>query len=223
MDLEQRRADIVRRLHAAAAEGTLAHDIAMSRLHRADLATTADELDVLLSGVTTDAREPVGPAALPVAIEPYPPTAVAPTTADPGSSALSPIAYRAKWKTVVEQGPWRVPAFLLIDPGYASVVLDFVAAVADAQVITIKIVESSGWTKLIVPEGWGVNTDDLTRTWGYVGNQVDAVAQPGSPQIVVNGSLGAGYISVRHQKPRDRRRLAKYLATLPQRPQELTS
>ena len=204
MDLEAQRADVLRRLHAAVGDGTLAHDIAMSRLKRAEQAASVDELDVLVSGL--------GSGALPVAIEPYPVAATAPLTADPGSSAQSPIAFRSRWKGITKQGVWQIPPFLLVDPGYGSVTLDFMAAIPDATAITIKIIESAGWTKLIIPDGWGVNTDDLRRTWGWVSNEVDAVAEPGKPHVIVTGSLGSGYITIRHQKPRDRRRLEKYMA-----------
>jgi hypothetical protein len=212
MELHERRAVVLTALHEAAASGLLPHEIAMSRLQRADAATTVDELDVLLAGLPP-ADAPVPSGGLPILAEPYPSAPVAPTTADPGSSPGSRIALRARWKTVIHQGAWRVPAYLLVDPGWATVLLDFVAAERDSAVIDILIKESNGWTKLIVPQGWSVNTDELATSWGSLGNHVGGEAPtPDAPRIVVRGSLGYGYCTVRHPKPRDVRRLRTYLA-----------
>ncbi len=206
--LHDQRAEVLSRLHSAAAAGTLAHDIAMSRIRRAEQATTADELDVLVAGLDA------GPAPLPVTVEPYPvATAAAPVTADPGSSASSRIVYRAGWRNLVKQGRWKVPAFLAVEPGYSNVVLDFMMATCDTSVIDILIRESYGWTKLIVPRGWWVTAHDLSLGTGHLGHHVgDEDAEPGQPRLVVHGSLGFGYCTIRHQKPRDRRRLERYLA-----------
>ena len=60
MELDDLRTTVLRRLHAAAADGTLDHGIAMSRISRAERAGSADELDVLLPGLARP-----GPAARP--------------------------------------------------------------------------------------------------------------------------------------------------------------
>ena len=57
-----------------------------------------------------------------------------------------------------------------------------------------------------------MDTDDLVKNWGYVGRYVRTISEPGRPQIVVRGNLGSGYLTLRHQKPRDKRRLSRYLA-----------
>lgn len=205
MDLGQRRLDVLQRLHRAAGDGTLEHEIAMSRLRRAEAAETADELDVLVTGLDE--------AAPGVAAEPYPVPSAAPATADPGSSQANPILFRTRWSSLTVQGSWRVPAFIAVDAGYSTVLLDFVGAVLNASVIEVRLRESGGWTKLVVPEGWGAMTGDLSHTWGNVGSHVPEVSQPGMPQLVVNGSLGFGNLTIRNPKPRDVRRLRKYLAS----------
>ena len=211
MELDDLRTTVLRRLHAAAADGTLDHGIAMSRISRAERAGSADELDVLLAGLARPGAG-AGPQ-FPVLVEEYPaPPQAAPDTADPGTSESSRIAYRATWRTVTNQGPWRVPAFLLVDPGYGTVLLDLVQAIPDTSVIDIRVIENHGWVKLVVPQGWGVDTDDLVKNWGYVGRYVPTISEPGKPQIVVRGNLGSGYLTLRHQKPRDKRRLSRYLA-----------
>lgn len=205
MDLDELRLTVVRRLHSAAGDGSLDHEIAMSRLRRAEQAATADELQVLLTGLNASASG--------LNVEPYPvPHPAAPLTADPGSSESSPMVFRSQWSTLYVQGSWRVPAYIAVDPGYGAVLLDFVDALLDSPVIDVKVRESAGWTKLVIPEGWGAQIGDLSRLWGNVGTHVPEVSRPGKPQLVVRGSIGFGYLTIRHPKPRDVRRLNKYRA-----------
>jgi hypothetical protein len=59
---------------------------------------------------------------------------------------------------------------------------------------------------LVLPDGWAVNTDRLSKGWGSMSIKVLREPAPGKPLLVLYGSLGLGSLKVRPSNRFDRRR-----------------
>lgn len=104
----------------------------------------------------------------------------------------------------VRRGVWTVPAYLNLNAGMATVKLDFQQAVCPHEVIDIAVSAGIGAVVLVVPEGWGVNTDQIGKGIGSVSNKVDTISRPGQPLLVLHGSSVAGAVRVRYPNRQDR-------------------
>jgi hypothetical protein len=104
----------------------------------------------------------------------------------------------------VRRGVWTVPAYLNLNAGMATVKLDFQQAVCPHDVVDISVSGGVGAVVLVVPEGWGVNTDQVGKGIGSVSNKVDTVPRPGKPLLVLHGSSVAGSVKVRYPSRHDR-------------------
>jgi hypothetical protein len=104
----------------------------------------------------------------------------------------------------VRRGVWTVPAYLNLNAGMATVKLDFQQAVCPHEVVDISVSGGVGAVVLVVPRGWGVNTDQIGKGIGSVSNKVDTIPEPGHPLLVVHGSSVAGAVRVRYPNRQDR-------------------
>jgi hypothetical protein len=64
-------------------------------------------------------------------------------------------------------------------------------------VIEIEVIPGAGTIVLVLPEGWGVDTDRLAKSWGSKPVKVRREPDPGKPLLVFYGSLGMGSFEVR--------------------------
>ena len=78
--------------------------------------------------------------------------------------------------------------------------------------VDIAVSGGVGSIVLVVPRGWGANTDRVDRWMGRVSNRIDAIAGPGSPTLLLHGSSAVGSIVVRHPNWFDRVRLRRALS-----------
>jgi len=104
----------------------------------------------------------------------------------------------------VRRGVWTVPAYLNLNAGMATVKLDFQQAICPHEVVDISVSAGVGSVVLVVPEGWGVNTDQVGKGIGSVSNKVDTIAQPGKPMLVLHGNSVAGSVKIRYPGRHDR-------------------
>jgi hypothetical protein len=104
----------------------------------------------------------------------------------------------------VRRGVWTVPAYLTLSAGLSTVKLDFQQALCPHEVVDIAVSAGAGSVVLVVPEGWGVNTDQIGKGIGSVSNKVDTIPQPGQPLLVLHGSSVAGSVKVRYPSRHDR-------------------
>jgi hypothetical protein len=104
----------------------------------------------------------------------------------------------------VRRGVWTVPAYLNLNAGMATVKLDFQQAICRHDVVDIAVSAGVGAVVLVVPEGWGVNTDQIGKGIGSVSNKVDTIPQTGKPLLVLHGSSVAGSVRVRYPTRHDR-------------------
>jgi Domain of unknown function (DUF1707) len=107
----------------------------------------------------------------------------------------------------VRRGVWTVPQYLRVSAGMATVKLDFSQAICPHDVVDIAVSSGVGSVVLVLPDGWGANTDQITRGIGSVSNKVDTVPQRGKPLLVLHGNLVAGSLKVRHPGWSERRHL----------------
>ena len=111
----------------------------------------------------------------------------------------------------VRRGVWTVPAYLNLNAGMATVKLDFQQAICPHDVVDISVSGGVGAVVLVVPEGWGVNTDQVGKGIGSVSNKVDTIPRPGKPLLVLHGSSVAGSVKVRYPSRHDRHMMRRNL------------
>jgi len=104
----------------------------------------------------------------------------------------------------VRRGVWTVPAYLNLNAGMATVKLDFQQAICPHDVVDISVSGGVGSVVLVVPEGWGVNTDQVGKGIGSVSNKVDTIPRAGQPLLVLHGSSVAGSVKIRYPGRHDR-------------------
>ena len=234
MDLTpEQRDDTIRRLHLAAADGRLTLDEASERIASARSATTPEALQALVNDLGAAVSLPASPSThSPVSaptgqvaqFEPYPtapePVAVGKVSnlIEPGYSPNDPLILSAGWEGIKRTGSWRVPPFIRANSGVDSVKIDCLLAEHTSPVINLEVTAGAGSVKLIVPEGWGVQTDRLTKSFGSARSTVPTVPAPGYPLVVVHGGVGLGSFRARHANRWERWRLKRQGIELPPAP-----
>jgi hypothetical protein len=187
------RRNAVARLQSAASEGRLTADEAAGRLAAVEAALTYADLDVLLRD-------------LPPIVRPAPAT---------GWDAAHPLPIASGMSREKRFGAWEIPPYLRVSGDFGSVRLDCREAVCLAPLINIEVSGGAGSVKIIVPPGWGVDSDQVAKGWGRVRNTASRRAEPGLPQLVLHGSAGVGSLRVRTAPPRRRRRWQRELTSAP--------
>ncbi|MFT3888668.1 MAG: DUF1707 domain-containing protein [Arachnia sp.] len=130
-----------------------------------------------------------------------------------GFSWDEPWVIETGWNTVHQIGTWAIPPFMEVISRGGTVILNAVHAQALAPVIDI-VVTGKGTLRLIVPQGWGVDSEGLRADNGQMAGMDSTVrTRPdrGCPRLVLRGNF-AGAVVVRHPNWWDRRALAKWEA-----------
>lgn len=187
------REEAITGLRRAAEEGRLAAEELDLRTARARQARTLGELEVLLADLVVPAN-PVHPGAL----------------VAPGYRPDDQLMLSAGFSGEKRTGVWTVPPFLRAHALMDDVRLDCRHAQAAAPVIDLEILPGAGAVLLVLPPGWAVNTDRLTRGMGTITAKVPTVPDPGCPVFAVRGSVGLGTFKARApnrwERWRERRR-----------------
>ncbi|HEY3546766.1 MAG TPA: DUF1707 domain-containing protein [Propionicimonas sp.] len=194
------RRDAIARINRAAAEGRLLPGEASDRLSRVEAALTYADLDPLVADLP-----PIAPPVVPA-----------------GWSPANRLPIAAGMSREKREGVWEIPPYLRVSGDMGSVRLDCREAVCLSPVIDIEVSAGAGGIKIIVPDGWGVDSDLVTKSWGSVRNAADRQPEPGKPQLVLHGSAGMGSVRVRTATRRRRRDLRRRELRRRVRP-ELTS
>jgi hypothetical protein len=185
-------------LQKATADGRLSMEELDDRLEAALKAKTYADLDPLVADLSAELpsqtlssswRPPQGP----------PP---------PGYSRDDPLRLDGGTGTEKRRGIWTVPPFIMINQGLGSVKLNFLQANPAAQLIDIQVTGGAGSILLVLPEGWAVNTDRVSKGWGSKSIKVRREPAPGKPLLVLYGSLGMGSLKVRPPNRFEQRRVA---------------
>lgn len=193
------RQEAIVQLQRAAAEGRLTQNEVAERSAAVQAALTYADLDLLFADL------PVVPPSRQFGQQ------LAPSP--PGRSGWSPdhrLALAAGMSRERRTGPWEIPPFLRISGDFGSVLLDCREAICLAPVIDIDINGGAGNIRIIVPDGWGVDTERLAKGWGTVRNRVQPQPDPGQPLLVLHGTAGMGSLKIRPATgQRQRRRLSR--------------
>jgi len=139
---------------------------------------------------------------------------ITPPLQGPGATWDEPLLLGRTPETRKITGPWKVPPFIEV---YCSmwhyVTLNFLEAVPLAPVIDLVLVAHGGSPTLIVPEGWGVDTERVSvGNQGMFSSNVETRPARGLPRIVMRGHASNG--KVRYAKPRELQRLAARASAL---------
>lgn len=181
-------------LREALADERLTLDEFNTRLTHALSATTRRDLYVLLGDLVPSADLPrliAEPAAL---------------SDKPGMRWENPLIISGKGRQV-RIGRWEMPPFIEIVAGYWSEIALFcMDAVPLAPVIDIYF-SGPGQMLLVVPQGWGVDTHQLTTSGSNALIMSSVASRPaeGNPRIILRGQT-TNWVRVRNPKPRDLRR-----------------
>jgi uncharacterized protein DUF1707 len=182
-DREQALAELRR----AAEDGRLTPEELDARVARARTARTAGELTAVMADLRAAPSVPV----------PASQARVLAALAAVGFSREAPLSLTASWASEKRGGPWVVPPFLRVQGLMDTVRLDCLQARAAADVIDIEVQPGLGTVVLVLPDGWAVNADQLTKGMGTVKVTVPGLPAPGCPLLVVHGSLGMGTFKAR--------------------------
>ena len=147
----QERQATITVLRTAAEEGRLTPEELAQRIHTGLGARTFSELDALVADL------PVAP----------PSTTLRRTTSVDVSRFGADPDHRLRLSggvtNHVQRGVWSVPPFLDLGASMGSVKLDLQQSVCAHEVVDIAVSGGVGTIVLVVPRGWGANTDRVGR------------------------------------------------------------
>lgn len=171
-------------LRDAAADGRLSFDELDQRVGIALGASTRDDLAAVLCDLVPAAQ-------MTEALE-----TTAPLGDGPGYRWEEPLLVMGEWcRTTRLDGAWVVPPFLEVNTDAVGLVkLDMTHASIHSRVIDLVIASAGGTITLVVPEGWGVDTQEV-QTDGMnarISSRVPTRPGRGAPRIVVRGRTAGG-------------------------------
>ncbi len=117
----------------------------------------------------------------------------------PGYDPADPLRLSATWSSESRRGRWLVPPYVTAAPNMSNITLDLRDAVAEAETIHLSVEGVAGRLLLIVPEGWGIDSDRLRKGMGSIRNRIGPLAVAGYPLIVVTGTVGLGTFVARRE------------------------
>ncbi len=193
------REQVISDLRRAAEDGRLAPGELDERTERARKAANFADLNALLTDLDSKAAPTGGeliarvPAGLVLA----------------GYSAADPLMLSGGYLSSRRAGEWVLPPYLRVPSGLDSVWVNCLQARPVAEVIDLEILPGAGTVVLILPEGWAVNVDRLSKGIGSIRVRAPALPAPGCPIFVVRGSVGLGTFKARGARRGELRRLAR--------------
>lgn len=202
------REDVIETLRVAAGDGRLTVEELTERMEKAADAKTYADLDLLVDDLPVPPpSKALGGAAGTVARTAS--GAVVPARSAAGWELGHPLVLRAGWEDERRRGRWEVPPFIRVESTGATVELSFLEVESAPEVINVDVAGAMGTCLIVVPDGWGVDIDDVRGSWGTRKSHVDQVPHPGLPLVRVSGSLGMSTLTARYANWFDKRRLEK--------------
>jgi Domain of unknown function (DUF1707) len=190
---------VIAALQEAAGDGRLSMAELDDRLEAALQAKTYADLDPLVADLSV--QLPSGALSSSRSQAQRPPTA--------GYSREDPLRLDGGMSSEKRAGVWTVPPFMLINQGLGSVKLNCLEATPAAQLIEIEVIGGAGSIVLVLPDGWAVDADRLSKSWGSKSVNVRREPAPGKPLLVIYGALGLGSFKVRSTSRFDQRRIER--------------
>lgn len=203
------RAAAVSQLRRAAEDGRLDPHELDQRVERVRVARLVGELSAALDGLPaepTGSAPMIWPTAQPAQAPPAPSSHHTPSLPDPpGYRSDDRLSLTAGMTSEKRGGRWVIPPYVRLQAGLAKVKLDCRQAEAAAPVIDIQVGIGASNVVLVVPPGWGVDTDRLGKGIGKIKVRVPRVAAEGCPTLVLHGQLGVGNLIARGENWLERR------------------
>jgi Domain of unknown function (DUF1707) len=191
---------VVAALQEAAGDGRLSMAELDDRLEAALQAKTYADLDPLVADLSVELPSRALNSARPQSAQ-RPPAA--------GYSREDPLRLDGGTGSEKRGGVWTVPPFILINQGLGSVKLNCLEATPAAQLIEIEVIGGAGSIVLVLPDGWAVDADRLSKSLGSKSVKVPREPAPGKPLLVIYGAVGLGSFKVRPANRVDQRRIEK--------------
>ncbi|GAA3595902.1 DUF1707 domain-containing protein [Nonomuraea rosea] len=131
---------------------------------------------------------------------------LAPLTADlPPDIPLEPLVLKGGMNGASRTGQWRVPPQITVYGGMGSVKLDFTQTSCRLPEIAIEVHGQTGGVTIIIPDGWVAETSQMNPGLGGFRDKTTPERLPGTPQVRLTGSGGAGGVVIRHSNSWERR------------------
>lgn len=199
------RDQVVDLLQHAVGDGRLTMTEGRERLGLALAARTFADLDPLVADLTPvlpSMVEDVGglhPVNRPLDQVPVPEEYRA-----PGWRPDDPLIIAAPVNTERRVGEWSLPPYVRVTTGLGSVTLVCLEARVETRVVRIEVSGGAGDIRLILPDGWAVRADRLTKVIG--GARIKAPEKPaaGAPLLELSGTLSVGSLVARPANALDR-------------------
>ena len=131
---------------------------------------------------------------------PIPPRPAPARRQAPGYAPDDPLRVSATWSSESRRGRWLVPPYIVAAPNMSNVTLDLRDAVPETDTIHLSVEGVAGSLRLIVPEGWGIDTDRLGKGLGSIRNRIGSFALSGYPLVIVTGTVGLGTFVARLER-----------------------
>jgi hypothetical protein len=119
---------------------------------------------------------------------------------EPGYSPDDPLRISATWSSESRRGRWLLPPYVTAVPSMSNILLDFRDAVLRSDTIHLSVEGMAGSLRLVVPEGWGIDTQRLGKSLGSIHNRIGPLALPGHPLVIVTGTVGLGSFLARRER-----------------------
>ncbi|WP_029090423.1 DUF1707 SHOCT-like domain-containing protein [Brevibacterium album] len=209
---------VIETLREAAGDGRLTVEELTERMELAAAARTYADLDPLVEDLpvprpsaAVEGAAGLGAAAASGAVVPAGGGAplVPARQGEPGWEPHRPLVLKGGWDTEYRRGNWRVPPYLRVESGMGTVELNFLEVALVPQEISLEVSGDMGTLVIVVPEGWGADTNEVAKSWGSVTNKVGDLPSHGGSLIRVSGKMGMGSLTIRHANWFDRRRLER--------------
>ena len=118
----------------------------------------------------------------------------------PGYAPNDPLRISATWSSESRRGRWVVPPYITAAPNMSNITLDLRDAMPESDTIHLSVEGVAASVRLVVPDGWGIDSDRLGKGLGSIHNRIGAVALPGFPVVVVTGTVGLGTFVARRER-----------------------
>ncbi|GAA4550661.1 DUF1707 SHOCT-like domain-containing protein [Amycolatopsis samaneae] len=189
---DSEREHVVEVLQKAIGRGMLDLDEFTERTDRALAARTRGELNAVLA----DLAGLVHPAAALASV----PSQYAPPAASYSRSG-QPVVLQSKYGSILRNGPWLVPAELVVRNKYGGTKLDFSQADIPHPVVQIHLDSKWGSVEIIIPEGAAVDMNAIGEAkFGSLEDKTYTNGRQGNPLFVLSGRVHGGSVIVRHPR-----------------------
>ncbi|MFD7530337.1 DUF1707 domain-containing protein [Streptomyces sp. NPDC059849] len=118
-----------------------------------------------------------------------------------------PLVLKGGVHGMTRSGVWKVPPVIRAQGGIGGVRIDFTRAECRLREISLEVRGEMAGVKIVVPEGWTVESDNLDPGLGGLKDRTTEERTPGAPTLRLSGSCGMGGVVVRHPNFRERRKL----------------